>query len=674
MTDGMERLQSFESLIFIFSVVIMFASSVLLAKSLATTRAERFWVFIASMASYLGIISVGTSLFAQLKWPVWFFGQVLTFIITIFFLKAFNHTPLKLNSFKSWSTSALELWPNTRQFLLSLRFGSLIGLTCIVMFLLVSLLTQIIAPISGFNERMYHASRVLYFIQNHSVFPYETHNDRQIMFNYGAELFFLWPVLFTKSELIGRIVFWLAYPFSAIGMFFLLRELNVKRNVLILSLLVFVSTPIVAFHSVGIRSEMWLVVFVLGLGFWTVRFCKMQESIEKNLFFAGFFLILCINVKSISLSMIISVLVLPLLKNRAGRTLSSFKAACLGICTSFVVSGCFVIMGNNLIHYGHPLGSKSFRDLHSSDLSIRQIYTHAVRMPFLLLEMPAVPSYQLRRYFNGMVNVITNNLSASKPLKDENDEKLKKWLGMYFYRQPKYAKKFSLGGIVWMPLLGIASVRFIREVMKTFPKVQIDPLLSLVALEVPFVGGISFLIRWMTGAQVPERFLVAPYALGLVISTVLVSEFLSKRRYVQVAGWFLIIWMVYGSSHMRLVHLRDSLHLNPGRLDEPFTIVMQHIPSRARILLAGKQGVRDYPLFAPRDRYRNRVISWGKLPFDAARMQDLIETNRITHILIQDDQQLGFQREIAEWASTQPYLRPILLPTIGMHLFVVGTP
>jgi hypothetical protein len=87
--------------------------------------------------------------------------------------------------------------------------------------LALSAVTQIATPIRGGDERMYHASRVIYWIQYQTAFPFVTHNDRQKIVPFGSELFFLWPVLLTHSEVIGRIVFWLAYPCAAIGQYLL---------------------------------------------------------------------------------------------------------------------------------------------------------------------------------------------------------------------------------------------------------------------------------------------------------------------------------------------------------------------------------------------------------------------------------------------------------------------
>ena len=89
-------------------------------------------------------------------------------------------------------------------------------------------------PIYSGDEKMYHASRVLYWIQHRSVFPYVSHNDRQTVSPFGSELFFLWPVLLTRTESIGRMVFWLAYPGVAVGQYWLLRSLRLSSGLALL--------------------------------------------------------------------------------------------------------------------------------------------------------------------------------------------------------------------------------------------------------------------------------------------------------------------------------------------------------------------------------------------------------------------------------------------------------
>src|SRR5262249_34555636 len=151
-----------------------------------------------------------------------------------------------------------------------------------VAFVLCSAVSQAWTPILGTDERMYHASRVIYWIQHHSLLPYETHNDRQTVFTFGSELFFLWPVLLTNTEAIARMVFWLGYPLAAIGAYILLRTLRLTPTGAMAGALVLVSTPIVAESSLGLKPELWSMVFILGTGYWAAQICLRPDDCVRS--------------------------------------------------------------------------------------------------------------------------------------------------------------------------------------------------------------------------------------------------------------------------------------------------------------------------------------------------------------------------------------------------------
>src|SRR5262249_48963561 len=159
-------------------------------------------------------------------------------------------------------------------------------------FLISSAVAQFATPIIGFDEKMYHASRVIYWLQHQSLLPYETHNDRQTVFNSGAELFFLWPVLFTRSETISRMIFWLGYPVMAVAAHLVLRAMRLSRGASIAGTLVLISTPIVLGYSVGLKPEMWSAVFLLGVAYWIVQVCISPREVVVNHFFLAVFVLL----------------------------------------------------------------------------------------------------------------------------------------------------------------------------------------------------------------------------------------------------------------------------------------------------------------------------------------------------------------------------------------------
>ena len=100
------------------------------------------------------------------------------------------------------------------------------------------------------------------------------------------------------------------------------------------------------------------------------------------------------------------------------------------------------------------------------------------------------------------------------------------------------------------------------------------------------------------------------------------------------------------------------------------------VPKRSRILLVGHADAPDYSLFSPGTRYANTVVPWGKTPFDPARMRLLIDSQKVTHVLIQHDERVLLHwepnmrtEEMVAWLAREAGLNEITLGTTHMRLF-----
>ncbi|MCB0170089.1 MAG: glycosyltransferase family 39 protein [Anaerolineaceae bacterium] len=563
--------------------------------------------------------------------------------------------------------------------LISLHPVALIGAACLIFVVVLSGLIQYFTPISSLfyaDERMYHASRVMYWLENQTVFPYVTHNDRQTVFSYGGELFFLWPVLFTQSEVVGRMVFWLGYPVAAIGLFILLQALNVNRIAAIIGCLVFVVTPIVMKYANGLKPELWLVVFLGGAAFWLVEAVQQPDRFRQHLLMAGVFIALSVNTKFTALALVPVILLIAWFIGHGQNRISGVGSVALGLVAGILLSGLIVPFSFNLINYGHILGPAAMRQVHASDLSLRQLYTHAVRLPFLLFELPQVPSPFVRESITQWGNSTIQLLGAGTPLPLERNEG---WPGLYSFSLPAYAHKFSTGGLIWLPVLGVSLYDLTRNLIRTFPRIRLTPLQMVTVLDVTLLVSIVFLVRWMVDSGLPERFLIAPYAQGVAIGVTLISRFIAQRRLSRIIVLIVVALTVLPALQLQWDRAKAAATPSPKnlmQLDWPFVEALDYIPPASHILLVGAQNVPDYPLFAPQLGYPNRVVSWGKAPFEIGRLQALIETNHITHILIENDQQVDFHwdppletGEMVAWLTQQPDFSEVPIETGQMRLF-----
>jgi hypothetical protein len=192
------------------SALLMILSTGRMTARWARDGWEAYWIFVAFISLQLGTLATLSSLLGRLEPAVWLCLQGMG----------------TLGVFVRWP------WRTDRGFSLkslvqALAVGWRIrpGRECLTGLLMLSLLVWVgwmgylmyITPLYNYDDRNYHASRVLYWIQNKSIFHFTTSNVRQTAFPLGSEMYFLWGVLLTRDERFGRMVAWTGFPLALGG-------------------------------------------------------------------------------------------------------------------------------------------------------------------------------------------------------------------------------------------------------------------------------------------------------------------------------------------------------------------------------------------------------------------------------------------------------------------------
>lgn len=658
-------------MIFFISTFLLVWSSLILSSQFASVIADRFWVFIASVMLQLGLVTSLTSLVHQLNPAGWLFSQLLICALVLFLTRFFYR--LRVQNFTiGWKF----IHRNISVFFADLSHWDWIILLVISAILIVSVALRVIIPLSDFDERMYHASRVMYWIQYEAALPFVTHNIRQTLLTFGSELFFLWPVLLTKTELIGRLVFWLAYPLAAIGQYLLLRKMKLSRTTALIGVLILIATPNIASSAITLKPEIWSVVTLLGVAYWATSICLTPDRSRVQYFLLAIFLVLSINIRAFSIAILPSLMLIIFWANSSFSLLTRLKHFFIGLVCAVIMSGLLLPLVSNAVIYQHPLGPKDVRQFVEADITPRVMYTHIVRFAFSLLEIPYIPvSAETRTRLSNIGNRFISIINADTPLSSEDNNS---WQGKFVYVLPRVSPRFSLWGLIWLPLLPIATWILTRNVAVTWPKVRLTLISTQSLLALPLLFAILFRARWMVHGEVPMRFLISPYALFLPIGILVLAPYIAPRRLIRILMAILIAYSIgplFGIQTRRLLQA-ISLPIPRRVINEPFGEAVDLIPLNSRILLIGNQSVRDYPLFSPSTHYSNAVIPWGTKPFEPARIRCLLASKKVTHVLIQDEEQVSFQwfpdldtREMVRWLTQEPRFRQIPLSTPRMRLF-----
>jgi hypothetical protein len=662
-------------MVFLASLILLTWSSLRWAGHPCLQRADRFWVVLACALLQLGALASVSSLVYQLTAPGWLTLQALLLALS---LRCTGDRPHF--SWGALRATVRRRWLQWRAFANALSLWGGLALLTLGLSLVCSLAFQIATPIHGFDERMYHASRVIYWIQQQSVLPFESHNIRQSMLPFGSELLFLWSVLLTKSELVGRLVFWSAYPIAATCMYLLLRTLRTGRTAALLGALVLVLTPLIATTSLRMKPELWSVVCLLGTAYWAVSLCQSPSRAAHAYAMLGLFCVLSINVRPFALALVPGVLLLTWRLPHHLPCRRRLRALLAGATAALLLSGLLIPLVANALLYHHPLGPAPIRQLVQADTTWLTFYTHSVRFLTLLLELPDVPaSAGVRNTFSNVVNGWMSTVGAGGPLPGEHPLT---WNTPYRYELREQASYFSLWGLLWIPVLAVAVASVVGSLVALRRQQRITPVAAIALLTLPLMAGILWGSRWMSSSDVPARFLIGPYALMLVIGVVLLARNPRPGKWRQLTTALVLIGGCYPAAHVLATQAVQAFaEPRPGQVfNEPFDeVVGSLLPAGARILLVGLQDARDYPLFAPRDGYTNTVVSWGAGPFDAERVQSLIVSQRISHILVQNDRgygHQGFPRQtpgpMLDWLAARPGIKQLTLKTPGMRLFEIS--
>jgi hypothetical protein len=658
-------------LTFCISFLLLALCSLRLSARLASSPADRYWIFIATATLQLGMITSLTSSVHQLRPAAWVVVQILICAVTLRFTGGLR--PLNLQRV---SVEWRNLLSVLGTFVTALSTSSATALIVIIGILGLSAFAQVATPIYAGDEKMYHASRVIYWIQHQTVFPFVTHNDRQTLIPFGSELLFLWPVLLTRSELVGRLVFWSAFPCAAIGQYLLLRAMKLSCTVALVGVLILMATPLVAASAIGLKPELWSIVTLLGASYWVVSICLDPQRMATKCFFLGVFTMLSVNVRPFPVAIVPSVILIPLWTRSSFAPVSRVKAVAAGLACGGILSAFVIPFGFNLARYHHPLGPAGVRHVVIADVTPRQIYTHAVRFPFLLLELPdAAASAETRAQFGKIANQFISAVGAGALLPMEGE---RPWPGRFSYSLPEQSVRFSVWGLLWIPTLVIAALLLIRNVLVTWPSVKLAAVPAQTLLALPLLTAVLFGARWMTQSEVPTRYLIGPYALTIPIGIAISSPYIRGKKLAESLALIAVAVSLYQPMRLQIYNAVQAITapITEKDIDQPFEEALDVIPDRSRIVFVGQQDSPDYPLFSPGTHYSNAVTPWGKTPFDPARMRLLIDSQKATHVLIQHDETATFLSdpdirtgEMVAWLAREPGLKEIPLSTPHMRLF-----
>lgn len=334
-------------------------------------------IYIFSYANIVLVLQL-SGLFSSITQITVFCLQILFFIVSIL-LWYFNGKPILLKPFQNLIIKK----PQLKEVLLSaIKFPLLtllIGSTVYVY--LIYALKIIVVPPYNWDSLTQHLSRIGYWLQYQSFYPWPTTKLSQTMFPMNAELGILWTILWWGNDQLAGFVQWITVPVIMIGIYGLVRLLGYSRSQGVFTAFLWATLTQVLFQSSTTQND--LVVS----SFWVVTvyflFAGFKEQSRTHLYLSGIAFGLAIGAKGTSLfnlpGLLLVLILIVLFYCKAKIFHPLFVNWAATSILAFLLLGSYIYI-QNFIALGNPLPMNHTATLsRRTDGSLLTAYSHRLR-------------------------------------------------------------------------------------------------------------------------------------------------------------------------------------------------------------------------------------------------------------------------------------------------------
>jgi len=614
-------LNIFLILFFLFSALLLILTGLKITKCFTNKIADGFWILIGTMYLEISFITILLSIFKYLNAYSFILLQLLFFLIVFFYIRKRNLIlPSKKYYFANFSN--LDLLEKIMVFL-------------IVALILISFFKRILTPLHSGDVLYYHASRILYWIQNSTIASYPTMNDRQIVFSFGSDLIFMWPVLLAKSEFIGRMVYWFGFPLNLLGLYQILSAMECRREFKLLGLSLFASAPIIFKFSTNLEPLIWVIFFSLGTAYFCLRSFRTRLNVSHVIFWFGVYSVLVGNAKNYGILLIPAGILVILfigifqIKNSDKKLLCRIITIHLSaIIFCLVISGLGFLMMQNKIIFGNLLASDLRKKQNIAEISPYQIYVHTVRLGAVLAECP-IPIPLLNKKIEDFGNRIIKIIGADEYLPKEKEWG---WVGHYKYKVPRLptGNSFGLIGIFLLIIMINNSIDFLKIIktkglMESWKHIKKEEYFSYFLIALSLLGGTVYLLRWITCGThsfiAPGLILMMPLAISS-INKMNISRNLF-RVFIVISILFVLYFTIFQTNELIKEVSIDRFDWSKISYTKIFhyELIQKYVPSESTLIVLIHSNFKDYSLFGK--NYTRKVY----------QITESLDKNTITNIV-----------------------------------------
>lgn len=520
---------------------------------------------------------------------------------------------------------------------------ALLGSGLLLAFILAAVL-NIAVPPNNNDSLSTHLSRVGYWLQHGSFFPWPTSRVYQVFYPVNSTLQFFWTVLFWGGDRLVGFVQWLAGLFSALAVFGLARLLRGSRPQAALAALVFLSFPIVLLQLTTTQND--LVITALFAAAVYFLLLGLQHRQKSPLLLSALCIGLGLGTKQTFYFLLPGLILLTLSTWRqlGRRIIPQLVIWSAGSVFFFILFAAYMNV-INLVHWGNPFGTPERVGMLSGDLNIANTARSMVyNIPRYLYQ--AVDTSGLPRPLDGYAHKLKSHAVefAFDRLGIEIEGTRYVFPGHVFrladmnINQEEHAWFGLLSVLFLLPLLIQRSFQAVCRRLW----IELGLLVNLLTIFLVFLFLFPYWNPYAGRYFLPVVAITTPLVAGFFRSDRL-RHAISRGLIAGLALVVIAVTMLYNSAkplvgkqaRSQNIWISDRITLmalqNHGSL-ELFTMVARHIPTDAVLGLYTPEYVLDYPFFG--EHFTRRLVPI--YPFENLLDPSWLQEQGIQYILVQE--------------------------------------
>ena len=480
---------------------------------------------------------------------------------------------------------------------------SLVGLAIAYIYLRQAQLVLSIYPYN-YDALTYHLSRVGYWLQYHSLFPWPTPNPRQTTFPMNAELGVLWTVLWWGTDRLSGAVQWMAVPIIMLGIVGLARVLGYSRWQAAITALLWATLAQVLYQSSSPQNDLVTAAFwVTCVYFFHAGLFGEQRAASYAL--SGLAFGLAIGTKGTSLMVLpglgVAVLLTVLMLGRRPDARGYVMRWALACLLGFVAFGSYIYLQNAFV-YGRILGPSTER----SGAGLLQTHNGALTYAHQLRDNVGRYVYQFVD-FSPLPGDLPSQINATKiavftplfrwlsiPVSNPETIALQSFDLSYLNPLDENASWFGPLAILLIPAALIQAYVGVRR--------RDARRLGLLILGLGFLVVQSAVEAW---TPYKGRYYLIPVSITFPLMACLLNPRSLGRAVLALAivalGLVVMFTVTFDMATLKHISLRDAFA--PGRKlpawpnEFQFFMFKRNVPEDASIGLTGGLNFQDYPFF-----------------------------------------------------------------------------